>query len=145
MAACSRLIETIYRLVSQQLILFLTNSLRQLRSIQLFTYNLFLASCHSAAGRRRWSFIHIYLDYIYKRIIFPVSHLTTPKKIIPTHHTTSVTMVAYRILFLAGAAAALPLNINLGAYSPALVVGKMLSIPLLAVPELLLIIVYANR
>ncbi|KAJ4388662.1 hypothetical protein N0V93_006121 [Gnomoniopsis smithogilvyi] len=32
-------------------------------------------------------------------------------------------MVAYRILFLAGAAAALPLNINLGAYSPALVVG----------------------
>ncbi|KKY36722.1 hypothetical protein UCDDA912_g03306 [Diaporthe ampelina] len=32
-------------------------------------------------------------------------------------------MVAYRILFMAGAAAALPLNINLGAYSPALVVG----------------------
>lgn len=37
-------------------------------------------------------------------------------------------MVAYRILFLAGAAAALPLNINLGAYSPALVVGKTLSL-----------------
>ncbi|CAN8095837.1 unnamed protein product [Discula destructiva] len=32
-------------------------------------------------------------------------------------------MVAYRLVFLAGAAAALPLNINLGAYSPALVVG----------------------
>ncbi|KAF3770793.1 hypothetical protein M406DRAFT_59662 [Cryphonectria parasitica EP155] len=32
-------------------------------------------------------------------------------------------MVAYRIVLLAGAAAALPLNINLGAYSPALVVG----------------------
>lgn len=35
-------------------------------------------------------------------------------------------MVAYRMIFLAGAAAALPLNINLGAYSPALVVGKTL-------------------
>lgn len=34
-------------------------------------------------------------------------------------------MVAYRILFVAGAAAALPLNINLGAYSPALVVGTI--------------------
>lgn len=34
-------------------------------------------------------------------------------------------MVAYRILFLAGAVAALPLNINLGAYSPALVVGTI--------------------
>lgn len=37
-------------------------------------------------------------------------------------------MVAYRILFLAGAVAALPLNINLGAYSPALVVGMMRSL-----------------
>lgn len=36
-------------------------------------------------------------------------------------------MVAYRILFMAGAVAALPLNINLGAYSPALVVGKMVT------------------
>lgn len=36
-------------------------------------------------------------------------------------------MVAYRILFLAGAVAALPLNINLGAYSPALVVGKRIA------------------
>lgn len=34
-------------------------------------------------------------------------------------------MVAYRILFLAGAVSALPLNINLGAYSPALVVGTI--------------------
>ena len=33
-------------------------------------------------------------------------------------------MVSYRILVLAGLAAGLPLNINLGAYSPALVVGK---------------------
>lgn len=33
-------------------------------------------------------------------------------------------MVAYRLVFLAGAVAALPLNINLGAYSPAIVVGK---------------------
>lgn len=36
-----------------------------------------------------------------------------------------IKMVAYRILFMAGAVAALPLNINLGAYSPALVVGMM--------------------
>lgn len=33
-------------------------------------------------------------------------------------------MVAYRFFVFAGMAAALPLNINLGAYSPALVVGK---------------------
>ncbi|PSR94316.1 hypothetical protein BD289DRAFT_363573 [Coniella lustricola] len=32
-------------------------------------------------------------------------------------------MVAYRMVLMAGAVAALPLNINLGAYSPALVVG----------------------
>lgn len=38
-------------------------------------------------------------------------------------------MVAYRIIFLAGAVAALPLNINLGAYSPALVVGKRCAPP----------------
>jgi len=41
-------------------------------------------------------------------------------------------MVAYRILFMVGAAAALPLNINLGAYSPALVVGKILTWTLLS-------------
>lgn len=45
-------------------------------------------------------------------------------------------MVAYRILFLAGAAAALPLNINLGAYSPALVVGMMMALSNM-VPETL--------
>ena len=33
-------------------------------------------------------------------------------------------MVSYRFAVFAGLAAALPLNINLGAYSPALVVGK---------------------
>lgn len=33
-------------------------------------------------------------------------------------------MVKYAIVFFTGLAAALPLNINLGAYSPALVVGK---------------------
>lgn len=32
-------------------------------------------------------------------------------------------MVMYRFVVFAGLAAALPLNINLGAYSPALVVG----------------------
>jgi hypothetical protein len=37
-------------------------------------------------------------------------------------------MVRYAIVAFAGMAAALPLNINLGAYSPALVVGT--SIPL---------------
>lgn len=36
-------------------------------------------------------------------------------------------MVAYRMVLLAGAVAALPLNINLGAYSPALVVGKRIA------------------
>lgn len=55
-------------------------------------------------------------------------------------------MVAYRILFLAGAAAALPLNINLGAYSPALVVGKKETCaPRLTLYRLLLITFYANR
>lgn len=54
-------------------------------------------------------------------------------------------MVAYRILFMAGAVAALPLNINLGAYSPALVVGKMVACVLATVYDILLITVYANR
>lgn len=40
-------------------------------------------------------------------------------------------MVAYRILFMAGAVAALPLNINLGAYSPALVVGMMTALAMI--------------
>lgn len=53
-------------------------------------------------------------------------------------------MVAYRILFMAGAVAALPLNINLGAYSPALVVGKMVTC-VSVVYDVLLIIIYANR
>jgi hypothetical protein len=35
-------------------------------------------------------------------------------------------MVKYAIVAFAGLAAALPLNINLGAYSPALVVGEFL-------------------
>lgn len=54
-------------------------------------------------------------------------------------------MVAYRILFLAGAAAALPLNINLGAYSPALVVGKIVTCALITVYDISLITLYANR
>lgn len=54
-------------------------------------------------------------------------------------------MVAYRILFMAGAVAALPLNINLGAYSPALVVGKMVTCVRLTVYDVLLITIYANR
>jgi len=35
-------------------------------------------------------------------------------------------MVSYRFVVFAGLAAALPLNINLGAYSPALVVGQFI-------------------
>jgi len=34
-------------------------------------------------------------------------------------------MVNYRFIAFAGVAASLPLNINLGAYSPALVVGML--------------------
>ena len=39
-------------------------------------------------------------------------------------------MVSYRIVAFAGLVAALPLNINLGAYSPALVVGMAALSPL---------------
>lgn len=38
-------------------------------------------------------------------------------------------MVKYALIAFAGLAAALPLNINLGAYSPALVVGTSPPIP----------------
>ncbi len=43
-------------------------------------------------------------------------------------------MVKYAIIVFAGLAAALPLNINLGAYSPALVVGTAPS-PVRPVPS----------
>lgn len=139
--------KTIYRLASQLYTFLLTLSSSVSCARSNFTSILFLpAPCRSTAGRRRWSFIQTHLDYIY-------THGSNSRT--SSHHTredhpkarsyTTVKMVAYRILFLAGAAAALPLNINLGAYSPALVVGKIVTCALITVYDILLITLCANR
>lgn len=84
-------------------------------------YLLSVSTLFTALCPLRWSTC---LDFLLSAHSF--SHLQTitysrkPRRFKYKH----IKMVAYRIIFLAGAVAALPLNINLGAYSPALVVGK---------------------
>lgn len=88
-------------------------SARQLCSNSPRVYIPTLHGSLPCAGRFPLSFLFFFVYIILQRIdqTQEVNHI--------------VKMVAYRIVFLAGAVAALPLNINLGAYSPALVVGKM--------------------
>lgn len=50
------------------------------------------------------------------------------------HSLQPVIMVRYALFTVAGLAVALPLNINLGAYSPALVVGTLDNMSLLSHP-----------
>ena len=63
---------------------------------------------NSCAGRHRWSLLLYCLIHLIKRLT----------NVLPN-------MVKYAFVVFVGLAAALPLNINLGAYSPALVVGMM--------------------
>lgn len=77
----------------------------------------------SYAGRSRWSHIllTILISFFYISLEVPSFYKQSPRR---SSSSQSFKMVNYRIVMFAGLAAALPLNINLGAYSPALVVGK---------------------
>lgn len=96
----------------------------------------------------RWS--NHPFQYSYRVYPLPFLSIHTRKRSIlrgsPRRSDNSVKMVAYRMVLLAGAAAALPLNINLGAYSPALVVGKRIVVGHLRFfePDWLMMI-YTNR